>query len=230
MSSSARCIKSGVYCQVDPKGACRRCKSYKMGCSLMPVNPSTGKTDRHKYTEEQYREFRRLQLQKKASKGKQPARKPSYDEQAEASGLTPSPSTLLPPLGQTLNSTSSPVDTTANAADTREDSHAGSSPGLPDDEHADEPAANTRAFANAPEPAAAAPTRMVTSAPHPSPSIEPSPRLQAGSCWQPSRGDQSRASDDGGNAAANYRELMERVDAIEKWQRKVECLVKKIGI
>ena len=197
----------------------------------MPFNPATGKTDRHKYTEQQLLEFR-SQVREGAPKGKKPAAslacKPSESHQEQAPSSMPS--TLLPlnlpPRLRLPPSTSSPAD--ATATDTREDAPAGSSPSSPDHPNDNLPAANVRKRRAAPKLATAtvtAHTSAVASTSRPPPSrgnsdSEPShlpPWLrQAGSHLQPSCGDQSQARDDGDSGAANDRKLKERLDAIEK--------------
>ena len=210
----------------------------------MPFNPATGKTDRHKYTEQQLLEFR-SQVREGAPKGKKPAAslafKPSESHQEQAPSSMPS--TLLPlnlPPTRRLRlppSTSSPAD--AAATDTREDDPAGSSLSSPDHPYDNLPAANVRKRRAAPKLAAAtvtAHTSAVASTSRPPPSrgnsdSEPShlpPWLQqAGSHLQPSCGDQSQARDDGDSAAANDRKLKERLDAIEKRQRNIDRRLKK---
>ena len=39
------CEEAGEFCKVNPVGICWWCKSRKLGCSLMPDNPATGKMD-----------------------------------------------------------------------------------------------------------------------------------------------------------------------------------------
>ncbi|KAN0128171.1 hypothetical protein V8E53_014023 [Lactarius tabidus] len=46
-----RCLRTGVACEPDPTHLCKRCQHNKKGCSLMPVNRNTGKTDQHNLTE-----------------------------------------------------------------------------------------------------------------------------------------------------------------------------------
>ena len=66
---------------MSPDGPCKRCKSRKLGCSLMPTNPKTGKTDRHKLTPAELLEFRTKQAENlhaaKGKKGKKRAHDPS---------------------------------------------------------------------------------------------------------------------------------------------------------
>ena len=40
-----RCLRASITCQPDPMHLCKRCHYNKQGCSLMPVNKKTGKTD-----------------------------------------------------------------------------------------------------------------------------------------------------------------------------------------
>ena len=95
---------------MDPLSVCGRCKLKKLGCSLMPKNPATGKTDRHALTAEYILNFRigevekALRLEAKESraqvkKGKQRARNPSDSGEPEASKSVPSPLTALAGLG-----------------------------------------------------------------------------------------------------------------------------------
>jgi len=69
----------------------------------MPINPRTGKTDRHASTKEELLEFRTKQAEKERAagvkKGKQRARGSPDAEEPEASKSVPSPSTTLAGLG-----------------------------------------------------------------------------------------------------------------------------------
>ena len=82
---------------MSPDGPCKRCKSKKQGCSLMPTNPKTGKTDRHKLTPAELLEFRTKQAEKlhaaKGKKGKKRAHDPPDTAKPEASQSVPSPMT-----------------------------------------------------------------------------------------------------------------------------------------
>ena len=88
---------------MDPLGPCQRCKTRKQKCDLMPINPRTGKTDRHASTKEELLEFRTKQAEKERAagvkKGKQRARGSPDAEEPEASKSVPSPSTTLAGLG-----------------------------------------------------------------------------------------------------------------------------------
>src|SRR5258708_2396496 len=88
-------MKADIACKVLPSGPCKQCKSKKVGCSLMPQNPATGKTDRHAMTESKLQEYR-CNLVKK---GKQPARNSPDAGEPEGSGLAPLPSLLVPLAG-----------------------------------------------------------------------------------------------------------------------------------
>ena len=188
---------------MDPKGPCKRCKKHKLGCSLMPINDATGKTDQRRFTERQLLDFRLSQVQGGASK-----KKGSYRTREEASslipspsgltpspsGLTPSPSALLPPLGQlTLSSASSPANTAADMADVR---------GGSDIEIIDSPVASSqhRGTAQASKPIVSAPAHAAAST----------------SRLPPSSGDNLRAGDGGGSTEPSYREVVERLKIVEK--------------
>jgi hypothetical protein len=117
------------------------------------------------------------------------------------SGLTPSPSTLIPPLGHlTLDNTSSPTDTAADVAEMQDGS---------DVEFA-EPAPvarpSRRHSTRAPKPTASAHAHAVASTSH-----------QARS-----HGDESRASGGGRSTAPSCHDLDERLGKIETWMRDVE--------
>ncbi len=110
-------MKADVACEVLPSSPCKRCKSKKVGCSLMPQNPTTGKTNRHAMTKSELWEY----CCNLVKKGKQPARNSPDAGEPEGSGLAPSPSLLAPLAGLgtlTLDSGSSsaantPVDSPA---------------------------------------------------------------------------------------------------------------------
>ena len=80
-----------------PNGPCKRCKSKKQGCSLMPVNPETGKTDRHAHSPSQLMEYRRKQAEapqaevpaKNVKKGKKRIQSSPDAGEKEGSGLSP---------------------------------------------------------------------------------------------------------------------------------------------
>ena len=82
---------------MSPDGPCKRCKSKKQGCSLMPTNPKTGKTDRHKLTPAELLEFHTKQAEKlhaaQGKKGKKRAHDPPDTAKPEASQSVPSPMT-----------------------------------------------------------------------------------------------------------------------------------------
>src|SRR5216684_1447315 len=119
-------MKADVACEVLPSGPCKWCKSKKVGCSLMPQNPVTGKTDRHMMTQSELWEYH-CNLVKK---GKQPAHNSPNTGEPEGSGLAPLPSLLVPLAGLgtlTLDSGSS------SAANTPADSPTASlQPALPE--------------------------------------------------------------------------------------------------
>ena len=77
-----RCEEAGEFCEVNPVGVCQRCKTRKHGCSLMPDNPTTGKTDRRAKSKEELFMWRKDQARLKekakeeeASKEKQVAKR-----------------------------------------------------------------------------------------------------------------------------------------------------------
>src|SRR5258708_15648361 len=108
-------MKADITCEVLPSGPCKQCKSKKVGCSLMPQNPMTGKTNQHAMTESELQEYR-CNLVKK---GKQPARNSPDASEPEGSGLAPSPSLLAPLAGLatlTLDSGSSSAANTPVAS------------------------------------------------------------------------------------------------------------------
>ncbi len=115
-------MKVDEDCVVDPDGPCLRCKSKKVKCSLMPINPRTGKTDRRTLSQDELLQFRIKQKGERRAprlkKGKQRARDSSdTGEPAEASGSVPSPLAPLASLGAlTLDSgASSTTNTPANS-------------------------------------------------------------------------------------------------------------------
>ncbi len=107
-------MKADVTCKVLPSGPCKWCKSKKVGCSLMPQNPVTGKTNQHAMTQSELREYH-CNLVKK---GKQPACNSPDAGKPEGSGLAPSPSLLAPLAGLgtltldsgSLSAANTPVD------------------------------------------------------------------------------------------------------------------------
>jgi len=93
-----RCEEAGEVCKVNPVGVCQRCKSRKLGCSLMPDNPATGKTDRRAKSKQELFQYRKEQAdiraqakQEEVAKrakvkiGKQRARNSADSGEAEAS-------------------------------------------------------------------------------------------------------------------------------------------------
>src|SRR5258708_12506358 len=86
-------MKADVACKVLPSSPCKWCKSKKVGCSLMPQNPATRKTNQHVMTESELQEYH-CNLVKK---GKQPACNSPDAGEPEASRLAPFPSLLVPP-------------------------------------------------------------------------------------------------------------------------------------
>ena len=112
-----RCLKAGVTCVPDPMRLCKRCHYNKQGCSLMPVNKKTGKTDWRNLTEAEIFRFRVAQLKKKqdALGHKKP----------EASGSKTSLSTTLSVLAlESGSSHSPPAASDSPAAATTSDSPA----------------------------------------------------------------------------------------------------------
>ena len=117
----------------------------KLGCSLMPKNKNTDKTDRHRLTEEYFREFRTKQVEKKEAaklkkgkgkgKGKQRAHNSPDPGEPEASTSVPSPSGPLPSLGAlTLESGGSSAANTPSdnpAAISLSPEHSAPSPPIP---------------------------------------------------------------------------------------------------
>lgn len=84
-----------------PTGPCRRCKKKKVGCSLMPINKRTGKTDRRALPVARLLAFRIKQKNAKAAR-----------ESSGTSAEVPSP--LAPLANLTLDSgpssTNTPID------------------------------------------------------------------------------------------------------------------------
>ena len=112
-----RCLKAGVTCVPDPMHPCQHCHYNKQGCSLMPVNKKTGKTDWHNLTEAEIFHFRVAQLKKKqdALGHKKP----------EASGSKTSLLTMLSVLAlESRSSHSPPAASDSPAAATASDSPA----------------------------------------------------------------------------------------------------------
>jgi len=95
-------MDAGEDCVVLKSGACRRCNIRKQKCDLMPLNPVTGKTDRHALSTAELREFRIKQTKESRAeieKGKQCASDPPDAGKPEDSGLVPSPLAGLSALG-----------------------------------------------------------------------------------------------------------------------------------
>ncbi|KAI9438338.1 hypothetical protein H4582DRAFT_2076934 [Lactarius indigo] len=144
--SCERCIKANVHCEPQPTAPCLRCQSSKVGCSLMPPNSKTGKTDRRHLKPEVVRRYRIAQY--KVREGKQPAA--AYRKTSEASDSAASASRLVE--GLTLYSTSSNAASPASLAPTAPDS-----PTSPNPSATDTTATATAAAAAGPSaPAAAA--------------------------------------------------------------------------
>src|SRR6266478_838684 len=83
----------GNCCIVDPKGPCAQCSTKKQGCSLMPPNSKTGRTDHCAKSEAKLLQFHlnQVQLHAEAKRGKQHASNSPDSEEPEGSGLSPSP-------------------------------------------------------------------------------------------------------------------------------------------
>jgi hypothetical protein len=60
---SDRCLRAGITCEPDPMCPCKCCHWNKQGCSLMPVNRNTGKTDQHNLMEADIFHFHVSQLE-----------------------------------------------------------------------------------------------------------------------------------------------------------------------
>ena len=102
-----------------PNGPCKRCKKQKQGCSLMPQNPSTGKTDRRALSQAELLEFRQKQTEDSRAavkRGKRRAQDSPNTGESEGSRLSPSPLTALSGLGTLAldSSGSSPAETPAD--------------------------------------------------------------------------------------------------------------------
>jgi hypothetical protein len=76
-SQCDRCLKVGVACEPDPLHPCRRCQYNKQGCSLMPVNKITGKTERRNLTEAKIFRFRVSQLMARKKQQSRERKEPS---------------------------------------------------------------------------------------------------------------------------------------------------------
>src|SRR5258708_17122997 len=115
-------MEAGQACVIPPSGPCKRCKFKKQGCSLMPQNPDTSKTDRRALSEARIREFRMKQVGEscaKVRKGKRCAANSPDAGEPEGPGSDPLPLTSLAALGTlTLDSSGS------SAANTPADSPA----------------------------------------------------------------------------------------------------------
>lgn len=57
-----RCVDNRLKCVIGAFGSCSYCTSKKLKCSLMPVNPKTGKADRHAMMEAKVHNFRLSQV------------------------------------------------------------------------------------------------------------------------------------------------------------------------
>src|SRR6202012_4689339 len=66
-----RCLKAEVICKADLLHPCKCCWERKMGCSLMPPNLKTSKTDKQTLTEAYIHQFCICQIKEcQESKGK----------------------------------------------------------------------------------------------------------------------------------------------------------------
>src|SRR5712691_238954 len=96
------CMEAGEKCITLSSGACQRCSSRKQKCNLMPLNPTTGKTDCRSLSAAELREFRIKQTNNSRAeieKGKQRAGDLPDAGNPEDSGPVPSPSAGLSALG-----------------------------------------------------------------------------------------------------------------------------------
>src|ERR1700744_514442 len=117
-----RCLRAGVTCQPDPMRPCKRCHYNKQGCSLMPVNKKTGKTDRRLLTAAEIFRFRVSQLERKKQQT------PGHKKPEKSSSKT-SPSTMLSALAlESGSSHSPPAASDSPAAATASDSPAPPAP------------------------------------------------------------------------------------------------------
>ncbi|KAI9443799.1 hypothetical protein H4582DRAFT_2071255 [Lactarius indigo] len=158
--SCKRCIKANVHCEPQPTAPCLRCQSSKVGCSLMPPNSKTGKTNRRHLKPEVVRRYRIAQY--KVREGKQPAA--AYRKTSEASDLAASASRLVE--GLTLYSTSSNAASPALLAPTVPDSPTSPNPS----------ATNTTATATAAAAAGPSAPAAAAGAADATPAITPSLR------------------------------------------------------
>ena len=93
-----RCVNNTLKCVISAFGSCSYCNSKKLKCSLMPVNPETGKADHHAMTEANIHNFclSQVKVMHKArhaavKRGKRPVpESPNADDQGgSASAASP---------------------------------------------------------------------------------------------------------------------------------------------
>jgi len=107
-------------CTALPGYACEQCQCKKNKCSLMPLNPGTGKTDHRALEQESLQDFRIRQTEELChagiKQGKQCARSSPGAHKPEDSGVVSSPLATLAAFGSLAleSSGSSAVDTPSN--------------------------------------------------------------------------------------------------------------------
>jgi hypothetical protein len=226
-------MTGGHVCIVVPNGPCKRCKSKKQGCSLMPQNPSTGKTDRRALSKTEILEFRRKQTEQQRAevkRGKRRARGSPDAGESEGSGLLPSPLATLANLGSlTLDSggssaANSPADSPATIAQPPLlERPAPAPPSAPKTHDASKPSGRSQSRLPAAVPAHHS-AGVTAEAPGTSQQLRPALRQVSHS-----RGDASPASDDGGSSARIAR-LESRLDEVEKWADEFNGRLQKLGV
>jgi hypothetical protein len=92
-------MDSNQVCIALSSGACERCSSRKQRCSLMPLNPVTGKTDRRQISAAEIQEYRINQTKELRGKGKQRAGDPDAGNPEDSPLPSPSPLVGLSGLG-----------------------------------------------------------------------------------------------------------------------------------
>jgi len=212
-----RCKQADMFCRVNPEGPCYRCKSTKQGCSLMPVNPKTGKTDRRVLTKAELFEFRTKQVEKRhaaeAKRGKQRVRNSPDAGKPEASAPIPSSLKPLTALGTLAlkRGRSSAAKTPADSPATFPE------PPLPD--------------LPAPAPSKAPKARrasqcsggFMAEVPSTSRSLNPAHRQALPLCNDASRAGEGRSN------AARIAGLERRLDDLEKLVCGIDLKLKKLG-